>query len=231
MFSRQRKARVLFGLSDLILATMAFEIAYELRAILHLQNSFYLTVERKALLMGFSLLAWVLIGNWLEIYEKLDSAHPAVILRDTTRQCTYGALGLVVFEYLIRQDLSRFFVAMFGLFAWILLVIFRLTAGRVVGVIRREFAAPHFVMVVGTGERARKMAVALERSSEYGVRLRGFLSELPRRAIGNGAGRYLQGASNGRTAIHPARACGGRDHLRRGQREPGATGRGLSVVR
>jgi exopolysaccharide biosynthesis polyprenyl glycosylphosphotransferase len=178
MFSRQRKARVLFGLSDLILATLAFEVAYELRAVLHLEHNFFLTVERKALVMGFSLLAWVMIGVWLEIYEKLDSAHPAVILRDTTKQCVYGALGLVVFEYLIRQDLSRLFVALFAGFAWVLLVIFRMTAGRVVGVIRREFAAPHYVMVVGTGERARKMAMELERSAEYGVRLRGFLSEL-----------------------------------------------------
>src|SRR5579872_780717 len=179
MFSRQRKARVLFGLSDLILATVGFETAYQLRAVLHLEFLFYLTIERKALVMGFSLLAWVLIGIWLEIYEKLDSAHPAVILRDTTRQCAYGALSLVVFEYLMRFDLSRFFVALFAGFAWILLVIFRTTAGRVVGVIRREFSAPHYVMVVGTGERALKMAAALERSSEYGVRLRGFLAEQP----------------------------------------------------
>src|SRR5271157_83329 len=142
MFSRQRKARVLFGLSDLFLATLAFEIAYRLRAVLHLEHAFYLTTERKAMLLGFSLLLWVMIGIWLEIYEKLDSAHPAVILRDTTRQCAYGALGLVVFEYLIRLELSRFFVALFAVFAWILLVIFRMTAGRVVGVIRREFAAP-----------------------------------------------------------------------------------------
>ncbi len=179
MFSRQRKARVLFGLSDLILTFLAFEIAYQLRAVLHLEHAFYFTAERGPLLMGFSLLAWVMIGLWLEIYEKLDSAHPAVILRDTTRQCLYGALSLVVFEYLIRQDLSRFFVTLFTVFAWILLVIFRLTAGRVVGVIRREFAAPHYVMVVGTGDRALKMAAALERSAEYGVRLRGFLSEGP----------------------------------------------------
>jgi hypothetical protein len=90
MFSRQRKARVLFGLSDLVLTFLAFEIAYQLRAVLHLEHAFYLTLERGALLMGFSLLAWVMIGLWLEIYDKLDSAHPAVILRDTTRQCEIG---------------------------------------------------------------------------------------------------------------------------------------------
>jgi exopolysaccharide biosynthesis polyprenyl glycosylphosphotransferase len=177
MFSRQRKARVLFGVSDIILVTLAFETAYRTRAVLPLHFLFYLTLERKALLLGVTLLGWVLLGIWLEVYDRLDSAHPVVILRDTARQCVYGALGLVIFEYSMRFDLSRFFVLFFASLAWVLLVLFRLTAGRVVGVIRREFAAPHYVMVVGTNERARRMGRDLEASGNYGVKLRGFLSE------------------------------------------------------
>jgi exopolysaccharide biosynthesis polyprenyl glycosylphosphotransferase len=179
MFSRHRKARVLFGLSDLILVTLAFEAAYQTRAILQLQHDFYLLIERKALVLGFSLVAWVAIGLWLEIYEKLDSGHPLVILRDSARQCSGGALCLIVFEYVLRLDLSRFFLVLFSAYAWVLLLLFRLMAGRLVGMIRREFAAPHYVMVVGTGRRAIRMAQALERSAEYGIRLRGFLSESP----------------------------------------------------
>jgi len=177
MFTRPRKARVLFGLSDIILATLAFEAAYQTRSVLHLPHEFFLTAERQALVLGFALVAWVTIGLWLGIYEKLDSGHPRAILRDTARQCASGALCLVLFEYLLRLDLSRFFLGLFSAYAWVLLLVFRLTAGRVVGVIRREFAAPHYVMVVGTGERAIRMAEALEQSAEYGVRLRGFLSE------------------------------------------------------
>jgi exopolysaccharide biosynthesis polyprenyl glycosylphosphotransferase len=177
MFTRPRKARVLFGLSDIILAGLAFEAAYQTRAVLHLEHAFYWTVEQKALVLGFALVAWVTIGLWLGIYERLDSGHPRVILRDTARQCGYGALCLVLFEYVLRLDLSRSFLGLFSAYAWVLLLLFRLTAGRVVGVIRRGFAAPHYVMVVGTGERAIRMAEALEQSAEYGVRLRGFLSE------------------------------------------------------
>ncbi|MGA9625834.1 MAG: sugar transferase [Bryobacteraceae bacterium] len=177
MFTRPRKARVLFGLSDIILVALAFQAAYQTRAILHLQRVFYLTVEQKALVLGFALVAWVTIGLWLGIYEKLGSGHPRIILRDTVRQCAFGALCLVLFEYVLRLDLSRFFLGLFSAYAWVLLLLFRLTAGRVVGVIRRGFAAPHYVMVVGTGERAIRMAEALEQSAEYGVRLRGFLSE------------------------------------------------------
>ena len=177
MFGRHRKARVLFGISDVLLAALAFEAAYQTRVVLHLERAFYLTVERKALVLAFGLAAWVMIGLWLQVYEKLDIGSPRVILRDAARQCGYGALCLIVFEYVFRLDLSRFFLVLFSVYAWVLLLLFRLTAGRVVGVIRREFAAPHYVMVVGTGERAVRMAQGLERSSEYGIRLRGFLSE------------------------------------------------------
>src|ERR1035437_3259258 len=179
MFSRQRKARVLFGLSDVLLATLAFEAAYRTRMWLPLQHQFFLGVQQKALVLGCTLVAWVAVGLWLDVYEKLDAGHPGVILRDSFRQCAYGALGLVVFEYSLRLELSRPFLILFSTYAWVLLLLFRLMAGRVVGMIRREFAAPHYVMVVGTGVRAVHLARGLEQSSEYGVRLRGFLSEGP----------------------------------------------------
>jgi exopolysaccharide biosynthesis polyprenyl glycosylphosphotransferase len=177
MFTRHRKARVLFGLSDIVITALAFEAAYQTRSLLPLEHLFFLTVQQKALVLGFSLMAWVAIGVWLEIYEKLDAGHPRIILRDSFRQCVYGGVSLILFEYVLRMELSRPFLILFSTYAWVLLLLFRLTAGRVVGVIRREFAAPLYVMVVGVGERARRMGMAVEESAAYGVRLRGFFSE------------------------------------------------------
>jgi exopolysaccharide biosynthesis polyprenyl glycosylphosphotransferase len=177
MFSHQRKARVLFELSDIILVALAFWIAYRIRAPLHWHFLFYLTTQQKVLVLGFSLFAWVTIGLWLEVYEKLDAGHPRTILRDAVRQCASSALCLLVFEYALRMDLSRFFLALYAFLAWAFILVFRLTAGRVVGVIRREFATLHYVMVVGTGESALRIARTLERSAVYGVRLHGFFSE------------------------------------------------------
>src|ERR1035437_6548849 len=107
MFTRPRKARVLFALSDIILAALAFEAAYQTRVVLHLERAFYLTVERKALVLAFALFAWVAIGLWLEVYEKLASGPPGPTRRATARQCAYGVLCLIVFEYVFRLDLSR----------------------------------------------------------------------------------------------------------------------------
>src|SRR5437867_1973765 len=123
MFShRQRKIRLLFALADILLTTLAFEAAYQTRLWLHLEHTFFFTVPLKALVLGFSLLTWLLLAFWLAIYDKLDSGDPRLILRDSFRQCGYGAICLVVFEFALRLDLSRAFLALFTVYSWILLL-------------------------------------------------------------------------------------------------------------
>jgi exopolysaccharide biosynthesis polyprenyl glycosylphosphotransferase len=172
-----RKVKALFGLTDVVITSVAFAAAYFTRARLQLQHAFYLELPVAALLLFVAALCWVVIGYWLSIYEKLDSAHARVILRDTFRQCALGVVCLVIAQYLARLELSRTFVAFFGLYSWVLLCLFRLNAGHFIGAIRREFGQAHFVMVVGTGERAVRLGRDLEQSARYGVRLMGFLSE------------------------------------------------------
>ncbi len=182
MFSRHyRKVKVIFGLTDSVLISLAFVAAYQTRFRLNSEQPFhwvfYIDFRVAILLLFVSLLAWLAIGYWFNIYEKLDSAHPRVVLRDTFRQCFLGAICLVVAEYMLRLDLSRFFVALFGIYAWILLCLFRINAARVIGAVRKQFGTAHFVMVVGSNERARHLGEALERSSDYSIRLVGFLDE------------------------------------------------------
>jgi exopolysaccharide biosynthesis polyprenyl glycosylphosphotransferase len=176
---RYRKARVLFGLSDIALTALGFGAAYETRAWLPLEHRFFLDFPTRILLLGFCMLSWLLIGLWLQVYDRLDSGAPRIILRDTFRQCGYGAISLVVFEFVLRLDLSRPFLALIAGYSWIFLCLFRLTAGSLVGIARREFGGPHFVMIVGLAERARKLGEELERSAQYGIRLLGFLSVGP----------------------------------------------------
>src|SRR5947207_1030006 len=176
---RYRKARVLFGFSDIALTALGFWAAYQIRSWLPLENQFRLDFPTRVLLLGFATLSWLLIGLWLQVYDRLDSGAPRIILRDTFRQCVYGAISLIIFEFLLRLDLSRPFLALITVFSWIFLCLFRLTAGSLVGVVRREFGGPHFVMIVGTGPRGRRLGEQLERSSQYGIRLLGFLAEGP----------------------------------------------------
>lgn len=185
MFSRHhRKARLLFGLSDVLLTALAFEAAYQTRLLLPIERTFFLTTPVKALLLGAAIVSWLLIGYWFEVYDRLDSAHPRVILRDTFRQCALGTICIVLLEFSLRLDLSRGFLGLFAAYSWIFLCLFRWKAGSVVGLIRREFGVPHYVMIVGTSEGARRIGELIERSSDYGVRLIGFLSEDPAEPAG-----------------------------------------------
>ncbi len=166
----------MFGLSDVLLTALAFEAAYQTRLLLPIDRTFFFTIPVKALLLGASILTFVLIGYWLEIYDRLDSAHPRVIVRDTFRQCILGAVCIVLFQFLLRLDLSRAFLLLFAAYSWTMLLLFRWKAGSLVGVIRREFGAPRYVVVVGLGESACRIGNALENSEKYGVRLLGFLT-------------------------------------------------------
>jgi exopolysaccharide biosynthesis polyprenyl glycosylphosphotransferase len=184
MFSRQyRKVKVIFGLSDLLLTSLAFLAAYQTRLLLNFRGLFYwvfyIDFPIGSLLLVLSALCWVVIGYWLNVYEKLDSANPRTVLRDTFRQCALGAITLVIGEFLLRLDLSRFFVLLYAAYAWVFLCLFRINAARVIGALRTEFGAAHFIMVVGSGEHARRLGEALEKSSDCGIRLLGFLDEEP----------------------------------------------------
>jgi exopolysaccharide biosynthesis polyprenyl glycosylphosphotransferase len=170
---------MLFGLADILLIGLAFELAYATRARLGLTHVFYLTSAVQGLLMGWSMLVWVALGYWWEMYDHIDSAHPRVILRDAFRQCLMGAASVIVFEYLRRMDLSRAFVALFSVYAWVLLCLFRLNASRVLRAVRRGFGSAQYVMVAGLGDAARKLGRELEGAAGYGIRLTGFLADSP----------------------------------------------------
>lgn len=178
MYSRNhRKVRVIFAFADTVLTYLAFEAAYHLRSILPFERIFYLEPAAKLLLLGSALTLWVALAFWLELYDRLDSSHPPGVLRDTFRQCVLGTVGLVLVEYLARLDLSRSFLVLFGLLSWMALCLLRLNAGWLLGNVRKRFGVTHHVMVVGSGERAARIGSLLERSSAYGAKLIGTLSE------------------------------------------------------
>ncbi len=177
MFGRHhRKVRIFFQISDILLVLLAFELAYRTRVAAPLERVFYLVGPVKALLIGSSVVLWPLVGTWFNVYERLDAEGSRVILRDTFRQCFLCGIALVLLEYTLRLDLSRPFLGMFIIFTWILLSLFRIKAPRLLGWYRRGFGTPYYVMVAGTGPRARRVGEQLEHSADYGIRLRGFLA-------------------------------------------------------
>jgi exopolysaccharide biosynthesis polyprenyl glycosylphosphotransferase len=178
VFSRHhRKVKLLFAVTDIVWVVLAFEAAYQSRQWMPLEREFFLTIQAKATLLGLSILLWPVAALWLDIYDRLDAAHPRVILRDSFKQSAFCTVGLVLVQFVLRMDLSRVFLGMFGLLTWFALLAFRLNAGRLVRWVRSDFGGSHYVLVVGINERAQRVGRALEASESYGIRLVGFLED------------------------------------------------------
>lgn len=181
MFSGQfRKVRVLFALTDLALVAAAFFLAYQTRLRLALEHDFFILPPNQALLLVWSGIVWVTLGFWWQVYNRIHSAHPRIIIYDAFRQCAMATVAVILLEYTLRLDLSRPFLGFFAAYSWILLCLFRLNAGRLLRRLRRD--SPHFVMVVGLNENALRLGEQLEQAAPWGTRLTGFLADQPENA-------------------------------------------------
>lgn len=177
--SQQRKRKILFGLSDVALTAAAFWLAYSFRRWLPLTREFFLSTELKALLLSFSIVAWLASGYWLNVYGRLDAARTGAIVRDSARQVAYGALGLFVFIVLglrLEYPISRPFLAAFLFLSWFLIAGFRVAARNLIPALSREFGLKRFVLIVGLGERAERLGRTLEEYAEDGIEIQGFLA-------------------------------------------------------
>ena len=116
VFSRhKRKAALLFALADVIVTILSFEAAYQLRVHLPLEKVFFILAPVKALVLGFTLILWVTLGLLLRVYERLETGDPRTALNDSLKQVVAGLLGLVAFLFVEKLDISRVFIALFGL--------------------------------------------------------------------------------------------------------------------
>jgi len=133
----------------------------------------------KDLLLFFSVLAWVAAGFWLNVYSKPDAPRIHAILRDSARQVGYGALGLfvfIVFGLRLQYQISRPFLATFIFTSWFFLAGFRIAARNLIPALSREFGLKRYILVVGLGARAERLARTLESYYEDGIRIVGFLA-------------------------------------------------------
>ena len=174
--SQQRKTRVVFAFVDALFTAAAFESAYLLRQWLPLSLNFFLLADVKALLLGFSVVTFVAFGYWLNVSKRVEAGRTPAILFETFRQSGASALSLVVFIFILKLDISRVFLGLFFLAAWLLLAGARVVAQHAVPAARREFGLERFVLIAGTGDRALHHARTLERWHGRGVRIVGFLA-------------------------------------------------------
>jgi exopolysaccharide biosynthesis polyprenyl glycosylphosphotransferase len=178
VFSRhQRKTLLLLRLADLALLLASYLLAFQLRLRLPFENDFAVTGTVQLLLIGWASITWFLLARWFGLHERLESSSRTAIVHLTVQQGVLGFVGLVVLDFVLKLDLSRPFLFLWVGSATLLLLVFRLSSGGLGTWWRREFVAPHYVLVVGTGARAQNVAAQVRLGEGHGLRLVGLLAE------------------------------------------------------
>jgi exopolysaccharide biosynthesis polyprenyl glycosylphosphotransferase len=178
MFAHQRKKiQLLFAIADVLLTVAAFEIAYAARTQIHLDHIFFLRTNIHLLLLGFSAVVWVALGVFHRVYEFLYSLDLARMLNNTIRQSILGTASVVLFEYLLRLDLSRSFLLLFLLCDAVLLALFRWLSPHLISHFQRGFGAPYHLILVGNDLRTKEFAGLVSRDTPFRIEVIACLSE------------------------------------------------------
>jgi len=180
VFGRQnRRFRLWFGAADVLLTWLGLEAAYATRSALDLGRLFYIETPLKFLLILFSVLAWLLTALWSRLYDPILTAPPAATIRNALRQTILAGLAVVIFSFLLRLDLSRPFLAFFFTYTLIFQVALRLTARAIAPRLTRVASYQRYILIAGTGARARHLAELVEQAQNSGLHLLGFLDDAP----------------------------------------------------
>ena len=162
---------------DALFTIAAFEAAYQTRAHLHLDFLFFFTLGHHLMLLGFCVAVWVALGSRQHVYEYLAAARPGHVVADTLRQCIGGVICLVIFEYLLRLDVSRFFIYLFFTYNLVLLTVFRWNARYLVGLFQRGLGGAYHLVIVGDATRVAALQAELERNSPFRADIAAHLEE------------------------------------------------------
>ena len=183
----QQRAAVLFAAADIALTAIAFEAAYQTRAMLPLRQ-FSIDPSIRWLILIAAVLGMVGVGRAMGIYARLYTGNARRAVVDTLQQIVVAMIALMALLYLLNFEtpISRPFIALFVGYLALSLGAYRAVAGGFRGELRKAFGAEASFVVVGDGEKALAMARELEAAEHYGVRLLALID------CGNGLGESQQ---------------------------------------
>lgn len=172
---RQRKARTLLGVSDILVTALAFEAALLVRHAIPIAQLVF-APGQKALVLGFCILVLVSTGYLFNVYGRIDSARLPIIVRDSLRQTAWCAASLITLVFALKVAISRIFLVVFTGALGFLLIGFRVALRNLLPAVRRHFGIPRHILITGTGPRARRFAQSLELWRDHGLHIIGFLA-------------------------------------------------------
>src|SRR5690242_15546265 len=176
-----RRARLLwlvFGVSDLILLAISFEIAYLVRSHISDMTLFYLSPAMATGLLFVAGVLWASTGMGLGVYRRMELLDGKYMMRDTLHQSFWLTAALATVLYLLKLgDISRAFIALLILVNCLFQATYRLSAGKMRRFLQREVGGYRYYLIVGTGPKALELSRIIEQNEEKGVRVIGLMAE------------------------------------------------------
>jgi Undecaprenyl-phosphate glucose phosphotransferase len=174
--------RTFLLLTDLVLLTLAWLLAYHLRLTSGLIPVWKGIPPLEAYLFPllYLLPIWGLTGTWYGLYHHGRSFSLRV---EGWQVCKVASLSIVLFtatSYLVKLvDISRLVLAIFWATAVVLLLVSRALVPGTLRRLRRRRSYLRRVLLVGTGDLAHRVIKKIQEHSEAGLTLAGVLAENP----------------------------------------------------
>jgi len=109
----------------------------------------------------------------LEIHDSVR------VLKNTVKQSVVASGLFMCFIYLLKADISRGFILLFGALAPVLLLTYRLLGRRMHSLMRRDLIGQVHYVIVGTSNEALEVARMIETGADLGNRILAFVRERP----------------------------------------------------
>lgn len=178
---RQRVKLVAFFvyISDLILIVTAFFVAYWVRdTFVSVRYAKLANFEYYLWLFLFILPLWSFLLYYFCLYESYRTkslwAEPWRILKVTF----WGILIVGTFIFVLKLHyISRLFIVLFAVFAFLLLSIERRIIRSIARQVRKRGLNFKNIIIIGTGRRAREIAKILEDNKNWGLKLIGIVCD------------------------------------------------------
>jgi exopolysaccharide biosynthesis polyprenyl glycosylphosphotransferase len=175
----RKKVQLLFAIADGLLTILAFEAAYHTRVQMSLARVFFLHTGAHLILLAFCAAAWIALGWSRKPDEYLRAASPRRLAAHALRQCVFGVVLLILFQYLIRVDppLSRSFLSVFFVYDFLLIVLFRWLSPGLIGAYQHSFGSRYHLVIVGQPEKAAHLAQQLCQETPFPIQVAAILGE------------------------------------------------------
>ena len=125
---------------------------------------------------------WLIVATDQRLFlSRRSEAMVALLFSVAKAFFTAFLLSVFIVALLMREDLNRTFLFLFGILAIVTLLLFRLTLGLSLWNLRRRGFNSRRILIIGSNERTQKLVNILHANEQFGYHIEGFLEIEPER--------------------------------------------------